>query len=227
MLLRLVQALVERAGRVGEFLERGAALRHHVGAQGSAARPDPSDGRRWRARRTARSAAWRYRAARFPPRGQFFSCSARELEPGVKRRDARVTERGDVLRGRPPALRAIAPGRPLLRVGERSAGDRKRGRAGKNSLPHGIPPMAFQMTPIVESARRLFKLKFGQRLSARNVDLRAFSIQMRRNCRRRRCVMLDYIMPSSRGRHSDSSGPVGHHRQEHQHGQQPRPAPRS
>src|SRR5664279_2688054 len=32
VLLALVQALVERAGRVGELLERGAALRHHVGA---------------------------------------------------------------------------------------------------------------------------------------------------------------------------------------------------
>ena len=33
VLLSLVQALVERAGRVGEFLQRGAALRHRVGAQ--------------------------------------------------------------------------------------------------------------------------------------------------------------------------------------------------
>ena len=32
VLLCLVQALVERAGRFGELLERGAALRHHVGA---------------------------------------------------------------------------------------------------------------------------------------------------------------------------------------------------
>src|SRR5664279_1165319 len=32
-LLAFAQALVERAGRVGEFLERGAALRHRVGAK--------------------------------------------------------------------------------------------------------------------------------------------------------------------------------------------------
>ncbi len=33
MLLAVIEALVERAGRVGEFLEPGRALAHHLGAQ--------------------------------------------------------------------------------------------------------------------------------------------------------------------------------------------------
>ena len=60
-----------------------------------------------------------------------------EFEPGVNGRDARVTERADVFRIRPPVWPALDPGGALLRVGERSAGDRKRGRSGQNSLPHG------------------------------------------------------------------------------------------
>src|ERR1017187_6240033 len=149
MLLALVQALVERTGRVGEFLERGAALRHRVGAQGQ-----PFD----RILRTIGAgmggeplgALLGKIAQRAFHRRPIFLLLGVKLEPGVQSRDPRVAVRADVLRARVPARRIVASAGTLLRVGERSAGDRKRGRSGQNSLPHGIPPMAFLMTPIME-----------------------------------------------------------------------------
>src|SRR5450759_1223293 len=148
-LLALVQALVERASRVGEFLERGAALRHRVGAQGQ-----PFD----RILRTIGAgiggeplgALLGKIAQRAFHRRPIFLLPGVKLEPGVQSRDPRVAVRADVLRARVPARRIVASAGTLLRVGERSAGDRKRGRSGQNSLPHGIPPMAFLMTPIME-----------------------------------------------------------------------------
>src|SRR5450830_1346296 len=149
VLLALVQALVERASRVGEFLERGAALRHRVGAQGQ-----PFD----RILRTIGAgmggeplgALLGKIAQRAFHRRPILLLLGVKLEPGVQSRDARVAVRADVLRARVPARRIVASAGTLLRVGERSAGDRKRGRSGQNSLPHGIPPMAFLMTPIME-----------------------------------------------------------------------------
>src|SRR5450759_4527916 len=149
MLLALVQALVERTGRVGEFLERGAALRHRVGAQGQ-----PFD----LILRTIGAgmggeplgALLGKIAQRAFHRRPIFLLLGVKLEPGVQSRDPRVAVRADVLRARVPARRIVASAGTLLRVGERSAGESKRGRSGQNSLPHGIPPMAFLMTPIME-----------------------------------------------------------------------------
>ena len=55
----------------------------------------------------------------------------------MQRRDARVTGSADVFRTRTPAQGEVAIVLALLRVGDRSSADRKHGRAGKNSLPHG------------------------------------------------------------------------------------------
>src|ERR1022692_2689938 len=149
VLLCIVQALVEWDGRVGELLERGGVLRHHVGAQ-----DQPFD----RIRRTIGAGArgeplgallGKIAQCAFHRRPVLFLLGS-ELKPGVQSRDARVTESADILGTRLPVRRYVASAGTLLRVGERSAGDRKCGRASQNSLPHGIPPMAFLMTPIME-----------------------------------------------------------------------------
>src|SRR5664280_3485378 len=99
MLLALVQALIERASRVGEFLERGAALRHRVGAQGQ-----PFD----RILRTIGAgmggeplgALLGKIAQRAFHRRPIFLLLGVKLEPGVQSRDPRVAVRADVLRAR-------------------------------------------------------------------------------------------------------------------------------
>src|SRR3974377_1314443 len=98
----------------------------------------------------------------------------------MQRRDARVTESADVFRTRTPARGEVAIVLALLRVGDRSSADRKHGRAGKNGLPHGNPPMAILMPPTRGAPLCLSKLKFGQRLIQRNVGLRKFITSVRR-----------------------------------------------
>src|ERR1019366_8045769 len=115
MPLALVQALVERPGRVGEFLERGAALRHRVGAQGQ-----PFD----LILRTIGAgmggeplgALLGKIAQRAFHRRPIFLLLGVKLEPGVQSRDPRVAVRADVLRARVPARRIVASAGTLLRV---------------------------------------------------------------------------------------------------------------
>jgi hypothetical protein len=94
-------------------------------------------------------------------------------------------------------LRAAGTAGTLLRVSKRAAGDRERGRSGKNSLPHGH---LHGISDAVNSGAQacLIKLKFGQRLQPRNVDKGTFIA--------RAGADRDHIMPSSRGSQSDSPG---------------------
>jgi hypothetical protein len=149
VLLGLIQAFVERAGGVRDLLERGAALRERI-------RPyrKPLD----RILRTigagARGEAFRALLGKIAQRAfdgrPVLLLLSREFESGMQCRNARVAKRSDVLRTWSPARREIVVAGTLLRVSKRSAGDRKRSQAGENSLPHGIPPMAFLMPLIVE-----------------------------------------------------------------------------
>jgi len=144
MLLVFVQALVERAGRIGELLELGAAFHHHIGAQ-----VEPLD-RILRpigagARGKSLGALLGEIAKRAFHGRPVFLLLGIKLESGMNGRDTRVTEGNDISRARFPARREVAVPGWLLRVGKRSADDRQRCRSGKNSLPHGIPPKAFLM----------------------------------------------------------------------------------
>ena len=142
MLLAVVEALVERPGRVGELLETGRALAHHLGTQiealdrilraiGAGARG-----------KTLRALLGEIAQRALHRRPVLFLFGS-ELEPGMERGDTCVTEGRDVFGIRAPALHALKIVRALLCIGKRSAGDRKRGRAGKNRSSTWPPPMAF------------------------------------------------------------------------------------
>ena len=106
MLLRLVEALVEGAGCVGELLQSGSALTHHIGAQ-----VKPFD-RIFRtvgisARRKAlRALLGEIAQSGFDWRPKFFLLG-RELQPRMKRGDTRVTKGRNIGRTRAPALGAL------------------------------------------------------------------------------------------------------------------------
>src|SRR6478736_6670097 len=112
MLLTLVEALVERASRTGEFLERRSALAHHVGTK-----IEPLDRILRAIGAGARGKSLRALLGEFAQRAfhrrPVFLLFGRELEPGMKRSDARVTKSRDVFRGRAPALHAFELGRTL------------------------------------------------------------------------------------------------------------------
>src|SRR5262249_21404714 len=106
MLLRLVEALVEGTSCVGELLHTGGAVARHCGAVVEAS--DRSVGRVGigARRKTFRALFGEIAQSGFDWRPQFFLIS-RELQPGMKRGDARVTEGRDIRRTRAPALGAL------------------------------------------------------------------------------------------------------------------------
>ena len=112
ILLSFVEALVKRRNRIGEFLECSTALRHGVSAK-----IEPLD-RIFRligagARRKALGTLLAKIAQRaFHGRPIFFLLSG-QFEPGVNRRNARVTERGDVFRAHAPMRPSFGTRSPL------------------------------------------------------------------------------------------------------------------
>jgi hypothetical protein len=125
MLLRIVEAAVERAGGIGNFRERRAARSHSVGAF---SRSNGSFGRSALVRAAIRSCRCLARSrSALSTAGQLFSCSALSLSHSCGY--ARVSECRAVFRAGAP-LRPAQP-RPLLCVSERAASDCKRGRAGQ------------------------------------------------------------------------------------------------
>src|SRR5262249_31553677 len=106
MLLRLVEALVERTGCVGELLQAGGALAHHIGAQ---VKPfnrilrNVGIGACCEALRTLLGEITQGGLDRRPK----FFLIGRELQPGMKGSDARVTKGRDIRRTGAPALRAL------------------------------------------------------------------------------------------------------------------------
>src|SRR5262249_205299 len=136
-LLVVVEALVERVGGVGQFLQGGAGI-----AQGCAALPHALD----------RIVAARSIAHRLAPiRAQLAELTHSLLERrpvllllGVERKtrlqagEPRITERALVLGIGPPALPAVEAS-ALLRIDERGPRDREHCRSSDDGFPHGIP----------------------------------------------------------------------------------------
>ena len=106
MLLRLVEALVEGTGCVGEFLQASGTLTHHIGAH-----VKPLDrifrtvgiGTRCKA---LRALLGEIAQSSFDWRPKFFLLG-RELQPRMKRGDTRVTKGRNIGRTRAPALGAL------------------------------------------------------------------------------------------------------------------------
>src|SRR5262245_29924851 len=135
-LLALVEALVERTGGIGELPERGGALTHHLSPQ-----IEPLD-RVFRLvgvcpRGKALGALLGEITQRGFHRRPVLFLLGRQLEPGMKPRNARITKGRDVFSAWTPALHTLEVIRPLLRIDQRRTGNRKRGRAGENCFPHG------------------------------------------------------------------------------------------
>src|SRR6476659_2033686 len=133
-LLAVIEALVERARRIGELLEPGRALAHHVRAQVHAL------DRILRAvgigaRRETLGALLGEIAQRGLDRRPELLLLGGQLETRMQRGDARIAEGANVLGADARVTHALqlsasADGARLLRVGIRAAGNRKRGRAG-------------------------------------------------------------------------------------------------
>ena len=141
MLLRRVEALVERLGRIGELLECRTAALHRLRAHAETLDRIlrlVGAGARGEAVLTLLGEI----AQRALDGRPVLLLVGRQLEARMQRRDARVGEGADVLRARTPVRTARSVTGSLLRVSKGAAGDRKRSRAGKNSLPHVPPPMS-------------------------------------------------------------------------------------
>src|SRR6186713_2067206 len=132
--LAVIQALVERTRRIGELLEPGRTLAHHLGAQVHALdrvlRAVGSG-----ARRETLGALLGEIAQRGLDRRPELLLLGGQLETRMQRGDARIAEGANVLGADARVTHALelsasADGARLLRVGIRAAGNRKRGRAG-------------------------------------------------------------------------------------------------
>jgi hypothetical protein len=123
MLLAVIEALVEWAGRIGELFETGGALTHCVGAQGQ-----PLNRILRAIGAGARGKSFRSLLGEIAQRGlhrrPVLFLFSRELEASMQRCNAGITERSDVFRARAPMRNSLEFARSLLRVGKRSAGNR-------------------------------------------------------------------------------------------------------
>src|SRR5262245_49548170 len=136
-LLAIVEALVERVGRLGEPLQGRAGLRHDV-----APLTQPLDrihsARRLTARLSKSLHAFHPQPAQFA-RG-LFECGPVTLlfggqqQAGLECRQPRFSERAHILNIRLPARNALRPTGTRLRVDEATADNGQRRRARKNRL---------------------------------------------------------------------------------------------